>query len=124
MSTARLVVCGFLLAGLGIGAAGADDGLLRYEGRDFGPQHASPRLRTLLYDLDLDYYKQRQRLVDELLYEIYLKTEAERRGTTTGELADELLRIEPPDEPTQGTRPSDAPCPWETRRCSSGRHWR
>ena len=98
MSTARLLVCTILLAELGIGAAGADDGLLSYEGRDYGLQHASPRLRTLLYDLDLDYYKQRQRLVDELLYEVYLKTEAERRGTTTGELADELLRIEPPDE--------------------------
>ena len=98
MGADRLLVCGFVLAGLVTGAAAADDGLIRYEGRDYGIDHASPRLRTLLYDLDLDYYRQRRMLVDELLYEIYLKTEAERRGITTGALAEELLRIEAPTE--------------------------
>jgi protein-disulfide isomerase len=98
MGADRLLVCGIVLAGLATGALAADDGLIRYEGRNYGIDHASPRLRTLLYDLDLDYYRQRLVLVDELLYEIYLKTEAERRGITTGALADELLRIEAPTE--------------------------
>ena len=98
MGAARLLAHGIMLAGFAAGTATADDDLLRFDGRGYGLQHASPRLRTLLYDLDLDYYRQRQRLADELLYEIYLKNEAERRGTTTTALADELLRFEPPQE--------------------------
>jgi protein-disulfide isomerase len=98
MGVDRLLVCGFLLCGFITGCLAADGGLVRYDGRNYGAEHASPRLRTLLYDLDLDYYRQRRALIDELLYEVYLKSEAERRGITTGALAEELLRIEPPTE--------------------------
>lgn len=98
MGVNRLLVRSVLLAGFATGCLAADDGLIRYEGRDYGLEHASPRLRTLLYDLDLDYFRQRRVLADELLYEIYLKSEAARRGTTTGALAEELLRIEAPTE--------------------------
>ncbi len=98
MGAGKLLVGGLLLAGLGTHTFAADDGLLRYDGRAYGVDHASPRLRTLLYDLDLDYYRQRRALADELLFEIYLKTEAQRRGTTHEALADELLQVEPPEE--------------------------
>lgn len=98
MGAGRLLAGAILLTNLGTNALAGDHALLRFDGRTYGADHASARLRTLLYDLDLDYYRQRQRLVDELLFEIFLKTEAERRGTTREALAEELLAIQPPEE--------------------------
>lgn len=98
MRTGRLLAGAILSACLATSVLAGDHALLRFEGRTYGADHASPRLRTLIYDLDLDYYRQRQGLVDELLFEIYLTTEAERRGTSREALAEELLAIEPPEE--------------------------
>ena len=98
MSALRLVVFSVIAACLGANALAADNDLLRYQGRSYGVNHASPKLRTLLYDLDLDYYRQRQVLADELLFEIFLKTEADRRGIPHEALAEELLAYEAPSE--------------------------
>jgi len=98
MGAFRFLVFSVAVASLTANALAADDDLLRYQGRSYGVDHASPKLRTLLYDLDLDYYRQRQMLADELLFEIYLKSEADARSTTGEALAEELLAIEAPTE--------------------------
>jgi len=85
----------FGVAGHGV-AAGAE--LFRYEGRTYSADQASPKLRTLLYDLDLQYYGRRQALADELLFELYVESEAGRRGVTAAALTEELLDIPPARE--------------------------
>jgi 2-hydroxychromene-2-carboxylate isomerase len=92
------ILGGLLLAGFGIQSLAADDGLFRFEGRTYGADQASPELRTLLYDLDRQYYEQRLALADELLFELYLEAEAGRRNVSKAALAAELLDIEPPGE--------------------------
>ena len=79
------------------GAAAADD-LFRFNGRTYGADLASPKLRALLYDLENQYYQQRSALADELLFERYLQAEAGTRGVEPAKLAEELLRIQPPGE--------------------------
>jgi len=92
------IISAMLLGLLAVpGAASAAD-LFRFDGRTYGADQASPKLRSLLYDLDNQYYQQRSALADELLFERYLQAEADRRGVGPAELAEELLRIQPPTE--------------------------
>ena len=98
MGAFKSVIFSVAVASLGANALAADDDLLSYQGRSYGVDHASPKLRTRLYDLDLDYYRQRQMLADELLFEIYLKSEANERDVTYEALAEEYLAIEAPSE--------------------------
>jgi 2-hydroxychromene-2-carboxylate isomerase len=98
VSVVRGFVVGWLLwvfAAHGIASAAE---LFRFEGRTYGADQASPKLRTLFYDLDHQYFEQRQALADELLFELYIKSEAQKRGVTTGALAEELLSIQPASE--------------------------
>lgn len=92
-----------LILALGLAAQSAlfaaEEGpLFLYEGNEYRVEDASPTLRKLFFDLESVYHEQRQALADELLYEAYLDAEADRRGTTTGTLAQELLGIVPPGE--------------------------
>jgi protein-disulfide isomerase len=75
-----------------------DDALIRFGGEEYGVADASPRLRQLLYDLEVAHYEQHQMLADELLFEIYLKAESEERGVEPAVLARELLNVQPIDE--------------------------
>jgi 2-hydroxychromene-2-carboxylate isomerase len=85
----------WVLAFHGVASAGE---LFRFEGRAYRAEQASPRLRSLFYDLDRQYFEQRQALADELLFELYLESEAQARGVTTAALAEELLSVPPADE--------------------------
>jgi 2-hydroxychromene-2-carboxylate isomerase len=98
MSIIRQFLGGLLLAGFGFQCLAADDGLFRFKGKTYGPDQASPQLRTLLYDLDRQYYEQRLALADELLFELYLESEAGKRNVTKAALAEELLNFEPASE--------------------------
>ena len=98
MGAFRLLVFSVIAASLGGNALATEDDLLRYKGRSYGVDHASPKLRTMLYDLELDYYRQRQMLADELLFQIYLEIEADARGATREALAEELLAVDAPRE--------------------------
>ncbi len=68
-----------------------DSELFRVEGKTYSADQASSKVRTLLYDLDLQYYEQRQALADEFLLELYANGEAAKRGVSTAALARELL---------------------------------
>jgi DNA-directed RNA polymerase subunit F len=98
VSVIRNVLIGLLLCGFAVHGIASDTKLFRYEGSTYSADQASPKLRTLLYDLDLQYYEQRQALADEVLFELYIETEAGKRGVTTAALAGELLDIQPAHE--------------------------
>ena len=83
---------------MGVHAAAAPGELFRFEGKRYGADQASPKLRTLLYDLDLQYFQQRQALADELLFERYIEGEAQKRGVSEAALAEELLAVQLPAE--------------------------
>jgi 2-hydroxychromene-2-carboxylate isomerase len=98
VSVFRHFLFGLLLSGFAAHGVAADTKLFRYEGRTYSADQASPKLRTLLYDLDLQYYEQRQALADELLFELYVASEAGKRGVGTAALTEELLDIQPARE--------------------------
>ena len=87
------LLIGFMLSGIAVHGMAADTTLFRFEGKTYSADQASPKLRTLLYDLELQYYEQRQALADELLFELYLDAEAAKRGVSTAALAGELLEV-------------------------------
>ena len=87
------LLIGLMLSGIAVHGIAADSGLFRFEGKTYSADQASSKLRTLLYDLDLQYYEQRQALADEFLLELYVNEEAAKRGVSTAALARELLYI-------------------------------
>ena len=90
------LLCTILLAAF-TGQCLADDApLFRYEGKEYSVDDASPRLRRMLYDLDLQHFQHRRELAEEVLFEAWLESEAASRGTTPQALANELLATEPP----------------------------
>lgn len=98
MSAVRDFVIALLLSVFAVHGIASADALFRFEGRTYGADQASPKLRTLLYDLDLQYFERRQALADELLFELYIASEAQKRGVTTAALAEELLSAQPATE--------------------------
>ena len=76
----------------------SENALFRYEGKTYSTDQASPKLRTLIYDLDLQYYQQRQALADDFLFQLYVQSEAAKRGVSEVALAAELLEIRPVTE--------------------------
>ena len=73
-----------LCRGIAVHGMASDTKLFRFEGKTYSADQASPKLRTLLYDLDLQYYEQRQALADEFLFELYVEAQAAKRGVSAG----------------------------------------
>ena len=84
---------GLLLSGIAAHGVASDTNLFRFEGKTYSADQASAKLRTLLYDLELQYYEQRQALADEVLFELYVDAEAAKRGVSTAALRRELLDV-------------------------------
>ena len=61
---------GLLLSGIAAHGVASDTNLFRFEGKTYSADQASAKLRTLLYDLELQYYEQRQALADEVLFRL------------------------------------------------------
>ena len=98
MSLLRFLFAGLLLCASAAESTVSADELFRYEGKTYSAEQAPPKLRTLLYDLDLQYHEQRKALADELLFELYVGEEARKRGVGEAALAEELLKFKPASE--------------------------
>jgi protein-disulfide isomerase len=86
-------LCIFVMHGVALAGE-----LFRFQGKSYSADQASPKLRTLLYDLELQYFEQREALADELLFELYIEHEAAKRGVDAAALAEELLAFQPVTE--------------------------
>ena len=89
MITKFLIGC--ILSGIAFQGVASDGELFRFDGKTYSADQASPKLRTLLYDLELQYHEQRQALADEFLFELYVDAEAAKRGVSAAALSRELL---------------------------------
>ena len=98
VSVMRVFVPVLLLCALAVGGTVSAADLFRYEGKTYSADQATPKLRTLLYDLDLQYHEQRKALADELLFELYVDKEARKRGVSKAALSEELLQFKPASE--------------------------
>lgn len=98
MHLSKKFLIGLLLSSLALPGMASENALFRYEGKTYSTDQASPKLRTLIYDLDLQYYQQRQALADDFLFQLYVQSEAAKRGVSEVALAAELLEIRPVTE--------------------------
>ncbi len=76
----------------------ADESLFEFDGQAFTSLDLPPKLRTMLYELDLEHFERRRQLAEELLFKLYLKDEAERTNTSTEQLAEQWLSVDSPSE--------------------------
>ena len=97
-SLLRAIIAWALALGLSGPALAGDAPLFRFADRDYAAPDLSPKLRRLLHELELEHYRERARLVDEMLYEVHLDREAQARGVDRRALAAELLQVPAPSE--------------------------
>lgn len=79
-------------------AADARVGLFEFGGRDYAADDLSPKLRALMYRLDVEHFERRRQIADEMIYELHLEAEATRRGISRRALAEELVGVAAPDD--------------------------
>ena len=72
--------------------------LCRLDGVEFHEYDLPPALQQTLFDVRLQYYRQRLEVVDAAVLEHYLEQRADGSGKTKQALSDELLAVKTPDD--------------------------
>jgi len=77
---------------------GKSGAVFRYGGKEFHQSDLDIRVREMLYQAAEEYYQERQLLLDNAVWQVYLAQEAKRRKIQPEQLAMELIDLAPPTE--------------------------
>ncbi|MCB1856941.1 MAG: DsbA family protein [Gammaproteobacteria bacterium] len=80
------------------GTAGGDGLLFSFRGRGIHLADLDLATRQALYELDLKHFDDRQRLLENMLWKLYLTEEAERQNKSEDQLLGELMEYRVPPE--------------------------
>nr|VFJ56984.1 MAG: Protein-disulfide isomerase [Candidatus Kentron sp. DK] len=92
-------ICLILLSVLGTArASGIDRALFQLDSLDYMESELPPDAQMALYELDRQYYQKLQRIIDDVLFDRFIREEAEREKKTEEEIRAARLSVAEPEE--------------------------